>query len=83
MIHDDMRELQQYLTPPPTPLFKRESPLIRDEETWDKDEFTKSVIETCEKYDLKDLFILNILEKAWWGHMIVESKGEDRKNIKC
>ena len=76
MIHDDMHELQQYLTPPPTPLFKRESPLLRDEETWDKDEFTKNVIETCEKYDIKDLFILNILEKAWWGHMIVESKNE-------
>lgn len=76
MIHDDMHELQQYLTPPPTPLFKKESPLLRDEEAWDKDEFTKNVIETCEKYDIKDLFILNILEKAWWGHMIVESKNE-------
>ena len=57
----------------------------RDEETrkWDKDEFTKSVIEICEKYDFKDLFILNILEKTWWGHMIAESKGEDREDIKC
>lgn len=57
----------------------------RDEETrkWDKDEFTKSVIEICEKYDFKDLFILNILEKTWWGHMIAESKGKDRKDIKC
>ena len=85
MIHDDLRELQQYLTPPPTPLFKRESPLLRDEETrkWDRDEFTKSVIETCEKYDFKDLFVLNILEKTWWGHMIAESIGEDREDIKC
>lgn len=59
--------------------------MIQDEETrkWDRDEFTKSVIEACEKYDLKDLFILSILEKAWWGHQIAESKGEDRKNIKC
>ena len=57
----------------------------RDEETrkWDKDEFTKSVIEICEKYDFKDLFILNILEKTWWGHMIAESKSEDREDIKC
>ena len=57
----------------------------RDEETrkWDRDEFIKNVIETCEKYDLKDLFVLNILEKAWWGHMIAESKSEDREDIKC
>lgn len=57
----------------------------RDEEImkWDEDEFTKSVIETCEKYDFKDLFILNILEKTWWGHMIAESIGEDREDIKC
>lgn len=33
MIHEEMRELQEYLTPPPTPLFKREVPLIVDKET--------------------------------------------------
>ena len=33
MIHDEMRELQKYLTPPPIPLFKREIPLIEDKET--------------------------------------------------
>lgn len=32
--------------------------------------------------DHKDLFILNILEKAWWGHMIVESKNEYEKITK-
>ena len=54
----------------------------RDEEImkWDEDEFTKSVIEICEKYDFKDLFILNILEKVWWGHMIVESKSDATLN---
>ena len=85
MIHDEMRELQKYLTPPPTPLFKRETPLIIDEETRKKqeDEFVKNVIETCEKYGIKNAVVciasLALLEKEWYGRMIAESKNEDKK----
>ena len=69
MIHDEMRELQEYLTLPPTPLFKREVPLIEDKETRKKhqDEFAESVIKVCEKFHIKDAFVfiatLAIIEK--------------------
>ena len=69
MIHDEMCELQEYLTPPPTPLFKREVPLIEDKETRKKhqDEFAESVIKVCEKPHIKDVFVfiatLAIIEK--------------------
>lgn len=69
MIHDEMCELQEYLTPPPTPLFKREVPLIEDKETRKKhqDEFAESVIKVCEKLHIKDAFVfiatLAIIEK--------------------
>lgn len=85
MIHDEMRGLQKYLSPPPTPFFKRETPLIIDEETRNKqeDEFVKNVIETCEKYGIKDAAVciasLALLEKEWYGRMIAESKNEDKK----
>lgn len=54
-----MCELQEYLTLPPTPLFKREVPLIEDKETRKKhqDEFTESVIKVCEKLHIKDAFV--------------------------
>ena len=83
MIHEEMRELQEYLTPPPTPLFKREVSLIVDKETRKKheDEFVNQIIKTCEEYSIKDAFtlitIFGILEKNWRGHMIVESKDKD------
>ena len=69
MIRDEIRELQEYLTPPPTPLFKREVPLIEDKETRKKhqDEFAESVIKVCEKFHIKDAFVfiatLAIIEK--------------------
>ena len=70
MTHDEMRELQKYLTPPPTPLFKREVPLIEDKETKKKhqDEFAKSVIKICEKLHIKGAFVfiatIAIIEKT-------------------
>ena len=79
MIHDEMCELQEYLTPPPTPLFKREVPLIEDKETRKKhqDEFAESVIKVCEKLHIKDAFVfiatLAIIEK-------MESMKEKRLN---
>lgn len=83
MIHNEMRELQEYLTPPPTPFFQRKIPLIIDEEIKKKheEEFVNRLIETCEKYNIKDAFtliiILGDLEKRWRGHMVIESKKED------
>jgi len=58
MIHDEMRELQKYLSPPPTPFFKREVPLIEDKETLKKkeEEFVDEIIKTLERYNIKDEF---------------------------
>lgn len=79
MLNDNM----DYLTPPPTPFFKREVPLIEDEETRRKheEEFVNQIIETCEKLHIKDAFVsvatIGLLEQMWWGHQIAESKNED------
>lgn len=58
MIHDEMRGLQKYLSPPPTPFFKREAPLIEDEEAKKnrEDEFIENFIKTLEKQHIKDEF---------------------------
>lgn len=57
-----MRELQEYLTPPPTPILKRETSLIIDEETRKKqqDKFIKDVIDVCKKYGIEEAFTLII-----------------------
>ena len=52
MIHDEMRELQKYLSPPPTPFFKREVPLIEDKE----DEFI---------INIKDEFPFIVTREMW------------------
>lgn len=67
MIHDEMRELQKYLSPPPTPFFKREAPLIEDEETKKskEDKFIENVIKTLEKQHIKDEFAFIIALGMW------------------
>ena len=52
MIHDEMCELQEYLTPPPTSFFKREVPLMEDKE----DEFT---------INIKDEFPFIVTREMW------------------
>lgn len=52
MIHDEMRGLQKYLSPPPTPFFKREVPLIEDKE----DEFI---------INIKDEFPFIVTREMW------------------
>ena len=52
MIHDEMRGLQKYLSPPPTPFFKREVPLIENKE----DEFI---------INIKDEFPFIVTREMW------------------
>lgn len=67
MIHDEMRGLQKYLSPPPTPFFKREAPLIEDEETKKskEDKFTENFIKTLEEQHIKDEFAFIIALGMW------------------
>ena len=67
MIHEEMRELQKYLSPPPTPFFKREAPLIENEETKKskEDKCIENVIKTLEKQHIKDEFAFIIALGMW------------------
>lgn len=67
MMHDEMRGLQKYLSPPPTPFFKREVPLIEDEETLKKkeEEFVDEIIKTLERNNIKDEFTFIVALGIW------------------
>ena len=67
MIHDEMRGLQKYLSPPPTPFFKREVPLKEDGETLKKkeEEFVSEIIKTLEINNIKDEFAFIIALGMW------------------
>ncbi len=81
MIHDEMRELQKYLSPPPTPFFKREVPLIEDKETKksEKDKFIENVIKTLEKQHIKDEFAFIIALEMWNISSVKTEDGYVRK----
>lgn len=81
MIHDEMRGLQKYLSPPPTPFFKRQVPLIEDEETKkSKDnEFIENVITTLEKQHIKNEFAFIIAPRAWDISSVKTEDGYIRK----
>ncbi len=78
MINDEMRELQKYLSPPPTPFFKREVPLIEDKETKKskEDKFIEDVIKTLEKQHIKDefTFIAFITALGMWDISSVKTE---------
>ena len=67
MIHDEMLGLQKYLSPPPTPFFKREVSLIEDEETKKnrEDKFIENFIKTLEEQHIKDEFAFIIALEMW------------------
>ena len=67
MIHEEMRGLQKYLSPPPTPFFKRKVPLKEDEETLKKkeEEFVDEIIKTLEINNIKDAFAFIIALGVW------------------
>ena len=81
MIHDEMRELQKYLSPSPTPFFKREVPLIEDKETKKSIEykFAEDVIKTLEKYNIKDEFALIAALGIWDVSSVKTEDGYVRK----
>ena len=67
MIHEEMRGLQKYLSPPPTPFLKREVPLKEDGETLKKkeEEFVNEIIKTLEINNIKDEFAFIIALGMW------------------
>ena len=79
MIHEKMRGLQKYLSPPPTPFFKREVPLKEDEETLKKKEkeFVDEIIKTLERYNIKDEFAFICFINALGMWNISSVKTED------
>ena len=81
MIHEKMRGLQKYLSPPPTPFFKREVPLIEDEETLKKkeDEFVNEIIKTLERYNIKDEFAFIVASGMWDISSVKAEDGYVRK----
>lgn len=84
MIHNEMRELQKYLSPPPTPFFKREVPLKEDEETLKKkeEEFVDEIIKTLERNNIKDkfTFLAFIIALGMWDISSVKTEdGYGRK----
>ena len=81
MIHDEMRRLQKYLSPPPTPFFKREVPLMEDEETKKskEDKFVENVIKTLEKQHIKDEFAFIIALGMWDISSVKTEDGYIRK----
>ena len=81
MIPDEMRGLQKYLSPPPTPFFKREAPLIEDEETKKskEDEFTEKFIKTLEEQHIKDEFAFIIALGMWDISSVKTEDGYVRK----
>lgn len=81
MIHDEMRGLQKYLSPPPTPFFKREVPLKEDEETLKKkeEEFVGEIIKTLEINNIKDAFAFIIALGIWDVSSVKTEDGYIRK----
>ena len=81
MIHDEMRGLQKYLSPPPTPFFKRDVPLKEDEEILKKkeDEFVNKIIKSLEENHIKDEFALIIALGIWDVSSVKTEDGYVRK----
>ena len=81
MIHDEMRGLQKYLSQPPTPFFKREAPLIEDEETKKskEDKFIENFIKTLEEQHIKDEFAFIIALGMWDISSVKTEDGYVRK----
>lgn len=84
MIHNEMRELQKYLSPPPTPFFKREAPLIEDEETLKKkeEEFVDEIIKTLERNNIKDEFAFIVALGIWDVSSIKTEDGYEQTKLR-
>jgi len=81
MIHDEMRGLQKYLGEPPTPFFKRNTPLKEDEETLKKKEekFVNKIIKSLEENHIKDEFAFIIALGMWDISSVKTEDGYVRK----